>query len=129
MTVKNGAIDLPEYAYSIIVGLPYSFELETLNIEGENTQGLKKIINCVSAKVHKSREDFCFVGANDFESEVSRSDESINNSGLLFSKDIPSTVFAEPTTDATVKIRQDKPLPLTILSISATIDVQDNENN
>lgn len=129
LTVKNGAIDLPEYAYSIIVGLPYSFELETLNIEGENTQGLKKIINCVSAKVHKSREDFCFVGANDFESEVSRSDESINNSGLLFSKDIPSTVFAEPTTDATVKIRQDKPLPLTILSISATIDVQDNENN
>lgn len=129
LRVEDGKITLPEDAYSIIVGLPYSFEIETLNIEGENTQGLKKIINCVSAKIHKSREDFCFVGANDFESEVSRSDASINNSGLLFSKDIPSTVFAEPTTDATVKIRQDKPLPLTILSISATIDVQDNENN
>ena len=109
--------------------MPYTFEIETLNIEGENTQGLKKIINYVSAKVHKSREDFCFIGANGFESEVSRSDDSINNSGLLFSKDIPSTILAEPTTDATVRIRQKKPLPLTILSISAVIDVQDNENN
>lgn len=129
LVVKNGAIDLPKAASTIIVGLPYEFEIETLNVEGENTQGLKKVINYVSVKVFNSREDFKFCGTDGSEFRHARCDASINNSGLLFSNDISSTVFSLPVTDATVKIKQDYPLPLTILSISATVDVQDNENH
>ena len=129
LVVKNGEIKLPKAAKTIVVGLPYEFEFETLNIEGENTQGLKKVINYVSVKVYKSREDFIFCGSNNQEFRHIRCDESINNSGNLFSKDLAMTVLALPATDATIKLKQNYPLPLTILSVSATVDVQDNENN
>lgn len=131
LTVENGSITLPnnKKASSIVVGLPYEFELETLNVEGENTQGLKKIINQVSVKIYNSREDFVFCGADGSEFRHSRCDDSINHAGHLYSKDISSTVFALPETDATIKIKQTYPLPLTILSISAVVDVQNNEND
>ena len=129
LKVQNGHINFAKDVYSIVVGLPYEFEIETLNVEGENTQGLKKLINHISVKVYNSREDFKFCGANNFEFRHARSDSSINNSGKLFSKDISSTVFALPMTNATVKLKQDYPLPLTILSLSANIEVQDNEGN
>jgi len=131
LTVENGSITLPngKKASSIVVGLPYEFELETLNVEGENTQGLKKIINQVSVKIYNSREDFVFCGADGSEFRHSRCDDSINHAGHLYSKDIASTVFALPKTDATIKVKQTYPLPLTILSISAVVDVQNNEND
>ena len=128
LVVKNGSITLPKPAKTIVVGLPYEFDFETLNFEGENTQGLKKLINNAIVKIHKSREDFLFVGTDGSEFRNGRCNESITNSGLLFSKDKSSTVFASPTTEATIHIKQDLPLPLTILSVSCSIDVQDNEN-
>ena len=129
LVVEDGKIELPKAAKTIVVGLPYEFEFETLNIEGENTQGLKKVVNYVSVKVYKSREDFIFCGSNNQEFRHIRCDESINNSGSLFSKDLAMTVLTLPATDATIKLKQNYPLPLTILSVSATVDVQDNENN
>jgi hypothetical protein len=129
LVVKDGKIELQKPAKTITVGLPYEFEFETLNIEGENTQGLKKVINYVSVKVYKSREDFIFCGADNQEFRHIRCDESINNSGKLFSKDLAMTVLSLPATDATIKLKQNYPIPLTILSVSATVDVQDNENN
>lgn len=128
LTVQDGTITLPYEAKNIIVGLPYTFEIETLNIEGENTQGLKKIINMVSTKIYNSREDFILCGANGYEFRNQRLHDSINNSGNLYSIDLEQTVMSLPTTNASVKLKQDYPLPLTILSISALIDVQDNEN-
>ncbi|MBQ8476102.1 hypothetical protein IJ531_03470 [bacterium] len=129
LIVTNGKITLPNPVKKIIVGLPYEFLIETLNFEGENTQGLKKVINYISAKIHQSREDFFFIGQDDKAYQNVRNIESINNSSKLFSKDVNSTLVASAVTDATVKISQPYPLPLTILSISATIDVQDNENS
>ena len=129
LTVENGTITLPKPAFTIVVGLPYEFEVETLNIEGDNTQGLKKVINYVSAKIYDSREDFQFCGADGSEFRHSRCDDSINHANHLYSKDIAQTVFALPLTDATIKLKQSYPLPLTILSISAAVDVQNNEND
>ena len=39
------------------------------------------------------------------------------------------TVMATPTAEATIHLKQSYPLPLTILSVSGSVDVQDNENN
>lgn len=129
LIVQNGKVELPKEAETIIIGLPYEFDFETLNIEGENTQGLKKVINHVSIKIHKSREDFVLCGSNGYEFRRSREDASINNSGLLVSKDVDQTITSRAATNATVHIKQNYPIPLTILSVSANIDVQDNENN
>lgn len=130
LIVENGKITLPKAAKTIVVGLPYEFDFETLNIEGENTQGLKKIVNSVTVKIHKSREDFQFIGTDGVSFRRTRCDESINDAGKLFSTDIPAmTVMATPTAEATIHLKQSYPLPLTILSVSGTVDVQDNENN
>lgn len=126
--VKNGVVTLDKPATSVIVGLPYEFEFETLNLEGENTQGLKKLINWVNVKCYKSREDFLFCGdGNSFRHK--RCIDSINHSGHLYSKDLGNTILSLPKSNATVKIKQDYPLPLTILSVSATVELSDNENS
>lgn len=129
LIVKDGEVKLPRPAKKIIIGLPYEFDFESLNIEGENTQGLKKVLNHVSVKIHKSREDFAFVGTDGIAYKNARTLSSINDAGQLFSADIDSTIIAEPSTEATIHIKQNLPLPLTILSFSATVEVQDPENN
>lgn len=128
-TVQNGSITLHNAASIISAGLPYEFELETLNIEGENTHGLKKNVTRASVKINDSREDFFVVGADASEIQNERSigitDDSINDPALLVSKDVDFTIFSEYTEEATVHIKQKYPLPLTILSISAVVDVED----
>ncbi len=127
--VKDGSITLHNEASIISVGLPYEFEFETLNIEGENTHGLKKLVNRASIKIFDSREDFFVVGADGQEVQNERSigleDDSINDPTLLISKDVDVTVFSEATEEATIHIKQKYPLPITILSVSAVVDVED----
>ena len=41
---SSGNLELPYGAKNILVGLPYTFEFESLNIEGEGTLGIKKNI-------------------------------------------------------------------------------------
>jgi hypothetical protein len=127
--VKDGSITLYNEASIISVGLPYEFDFETLNIEGDNTHGLKKLVTRASIKINDSREDFFIVGADGQEVQNERSigaeDDSINDPSLLISKDVDVTIFSEYTEEATVHIKQKYPLPLSILSVSAVVDVED----
>ena len=126
--VENGSITLNNEASIISVGLPYVFEVETLGVEGENTHGLKKIINRINVKINESREDFFVVGANGIEVQNERSiggaNDSINDSSLLISTDVDATPYSNWTEEATIHLKQKYPLPLTILSISAVVDVE-----
>lgn len=124
-TVSSGSITLDNEASVISVGLPYEFEVETLSIEGEDTHGLKKIVNRVNVKINESREDFWIVGTDGLEVQNERSIDSINDSSLLISGDIDATPSAYATEDATVHIKQKYPLPITILSISAVVNMED----
>ena len=125
LVVQDGAITLPYAGKKIVIGLPYEFEMETLNVEGDNTHGLKKIITSMNIKVDKSREDFFVVGQDGSEVQNPRSKESIDNAGWLFSGDITAYPFANYTEEATVKIKQKYPLPLTITSVSVVVTVEE----
>ena len=105
--------------------MPFTFELETLNIEGENTQGLKKIINNVCINISKSREEFFVGGSEGLYVETDRSLESVNNSNTLFSCNVSATPLNSATANATIIVMQKRPLPLTILSLSATFSLED----
>lgn len=129
LKVIDGVITLPDKASKVVVGLPYEFELETLNIEGENTHGLKKIINLVNVKVDKSREDFYVVGQDGSEVQNPRGIDSVNDAGYLFNGDIPAYPFADYTEEASIKIKQKQPLPLTITSISAVVTVEEEDTD
>ena len=122
-----GSVELPYEAQNVLIGIPYTFELETLNIESENTLGINKIINKVDVKILNSREDFFIVNSDNTLSQNARSYESVNYPNLLFDKDVEFCPFSNPTLHANVKIVQKYPLPLNILSVSATISLEEVE--
>lgn len=121
----DGKVYLPIKVNEITIGLPFEFKLETLNIEGENTQGLKKIINNVCINISNSREEFFVGGSENLYVETYRSIESVNDSNRLFSTNVSATPINSPTSNATIIVMQNKPLPLTILSLSAMFSIED----
>lgn len=123
--VSNGSVKLRTPASNIFAGLPYEFELETLNLEGESTQGLSKIVNSIDVMVDKSREDFFTVASNGQMSQNPRSINSINNPNYLYSGNISVFCFSDFSDKATVCLKQSKPFPLTINSISMDVTVAD----
>ena len=124
-TVKDGTIELEYPVSKIIAGLSYEFELETLNLEGEDTQGLTKIVNSINVMVDKSREDFFVVGTDGDVVQNSRSMKSIDDPNYLYSGNIELYSFTNYSDGANVHIKQMYPFPLTINSISLDVTVAD----
>ena len=122
---SSGRVNLPFGVKEITIGLPFEFKLETLNIEGENTQGLKKIINNVCVNTLNSREEFFIGGSEGLYVQTDRSIESVNDSNKLFTRNVSATPLNSATTNATIIVMQNNPLPLTILSLSATFSMED----
>ncbi len=126
----NGKVILPYPTKDLVIGLPYEFEFETLGIEGENTHGLKKMVNSITVNVLNSREDIFVVGNTGHTTQLARSLESINDAGYLYSGKVEATPLNEPTDRATIHLAQKYPLPLTISAVSAIVnnqDIQDSE--
>ena len=124
---ENGVVELPYEASKILIGLPYEFEFETLNFENEASLGIKKVINKVEVKVLNSREDFFIQNDDDTLFQNARSHESINYPEKLFTKDVEFSLLSNPKMQASVKIIQKYPLPINILSVMATISLQEVE--
>lgn len=127
---ENGKVVLPYPVRFLTIGLPYEFEFETLGVEGENTHGLKKIINTITINVLNSREDIFVVGNTGFTTQLARSLNSINDTSFLYSGKIEAMPMNEPTDRATIHLAQKYPLPLTITAVSAIVnnqDIQDSE--
>ncbi len=126
--VISGCIELDYPASKIVAGLPYEFELETLNLEGEFTQGLTKMVNTVNVAVDKSREDFFIVGTNGDIVQNSRSVNSANDANYLHSGNVEAFVFSNYSSEANVHLKQIYPLPITINSISLDVTVADQND-
>ena len=123
--VTNGQVTLDVPAKKVIAGLPYEFELETLNFEGENTHGLAKIINEITIGIDKTREDFFLVGQDGQLVQNARSVESANNPDFLRSGNISAYAFSNYDMTTSVHIKQIYPFPITINSISIDVTVAD----
>lgn len=133
LKVKNGSVNLGTYngiditAKKIVIGLPYEFELKTLNVEGEQTQGSYKNIEWYSVKVDKTREGFQIVGNDGIEQSLDfRSIKSINDPGYLKSGDIKCIPTGNPDTEVFIHIKQKQPLPITILSVTCAVEVTED---
>ena len=124
---ENGKVNLPYEANNVLIGLPYTFELETLNLESEGTIGIFKTINKIEIRILNSREDFFIVNSDKTLSQSPRSHQSVNYPSLLFDKDIEFCPLSSSSLQESVKIVQKFPLPLNILSISTTLSLQEVE--
>ncbi|MBQ4646399.1 MAG: hypothetical protein IJB79_03530 [Candidatus Gastranaerophilales bacterium] len=124
---SNGVVKLPYFAKKILIGLPYEFIFETLNLEAQGTLGVNKLINKVEVKIHNSREDFFIKNDNGTLSQNSRSHLSVNNPSMLFDKNVEFCPLSSPSSEESVTIVQKFPLPINILSIATTISLQEVE--
>lgn len=125
---EDGVLNLPYEANNVLVGIPYEFELETLNLEVQTSLGVKKLINNVEIKINNSREDFFIKNDDGSLSQNARSHESINYPAKLFCGNVELCPLNCASKEVSVKIIQKYPLPLNILAISSTLSLQEVES-
>lgn len=125
-TVSSGQITLDNAATLVHVGLPYTSDLETLNIEtGDSrggTQGRKKIVT--EATIHFKDTRGAFVGSDEnYLNEMPFSNEADGEQPpSLFTGKKSITFTDNYTKEKTVFIRQTAPLPISVLSIIPVVD-------
>jgi len=124
---SNGSLELPYSAKHILIGLPYAFEIETLNLETQSTLDINKVVNKVEVKILNSREDFFILNDNNTLSQNARSHESINNSEMLFDTNVEFCPLNTPSKTKSITLIQKYPLPINILAISCTVSLSDVE--
>lgn len=132
VTVADGAITLDK-AYSVIhVGLPYTSDLETLDIDteqGETLTGKKKRIGKINVFVEESRG--LWAGNSRPTDETSsatfldgltelkiRSDEGYDDPVALQTGTVDIIIRPEWNSNGRVFIRQTDPIPLSVLAIA-----------
>jgi hypothetical protein len=119
-TVTDGQITLQDPGTIVHVGLPYESELETLaiNISGEETLMDKaKIIPSVTAIVDESRGILAGTSRKDLFELKPRGDEDYDQPVELKTGVVKINTASNWSGDGRVIIRQEDPLPLTVLGI------------
>ena len=128
-TVSDGAITLPTPRMVIRVGLPFTSDVETLDIDtpsGETLSDKNKLITKVSMFVEKSRglwigprppSDDTTDPLEDLREPKLRNNETYDEPTELKTEVIYANIPGEWNSNGRIFIRQVDPLPLTILSI------------
>lgn len=128
LVVENGQITLPTPASIVTVGLPYESVLETLTFDvsqgdGSNLNRKKRVV-AVSVRYNNSRGSRISVNGHRevpmLERKIDNKDTDISLKSGFYREILPSA-HNEPTT---IKIRQDEPLPLTIVSIIPELEYE-----
>lgn len=128
LVVANGQITLQTPASVVNVGLPYESVLETLTFDvnaGDGSQkNRKKRVVAVSVRYNNSRGTKISVNGHREVDMLKREMEGYNDPISLksgFYREILPSAHKEPTT---IKIRQDEPLPVTIVSIIPELEYE-----
>lgn len=128
LVVENGQITLPTPASIVTVGLSYESVLETLTFDvsqgdGSNLNRKKRVV-AVSVRYNNSRGSRISVNGHRevpmLERKIENTDTDISLKSGFYREILPSA-HNEPTT---IKIRQDEPLPLTIVSIIPELEYE-----
>lgn len=128
LVVENGQITLPTPASIVTVGLPYESVLETLTFDvsqgdGSNLNRKKRVV-AVSVRYNNSRGSRVSVNGHRevpmLERKIENTDTDISLKSGFYREILPSA-HKEPTT---IKIRQDEPLPITIVSIIPELEYE-----
>lgn len=128
-TVSGGAVTLDREASTVHVGLAYSSEIETMDLEAGSAigtaQGKKKRINKVTVRLIETLG--CHVGrAGHMDEVLFRSgSDPMNASPPLFTGDKTIEFAAGWDQTATVRITQSLPLPCTVTAIVPSLTTND----
>lgn len=125
-TIVNGTIDYSDIAGSgfntILVGLPYTAELQTMNVDYQTQQGLTsqgklKKISSVTVRFEKSRGGLVGTNFENMEEIKVRSTEAYGAPIELFDGDKKVTMRSGYESNGRICISQPEPLPITVLAV------------
>ena len=125
--VVSGSITIPHAASKIHVGLPYDSDLETLSLEvtGAPTLVAKpKLVRGVNILVESSRGLTAGIDANHLREWKQRGIELMGNPTDIFTGVVEVNLDSTYNDNGRVFIRQSSPLPLSVLSITPTLEVE-----
>ena len=126
MTVTDGAITLPNAAAKVHVGMPYSATLESLPLGGVTAQsgaGRRMKISRVQLRVENARGIFAGPSTGELTEWKQRAGEDYGDPTALQTGTAEMTVLPSWSYDTTIVIRQTDPLPVTILGMTAEVNV------
>jgi hypothetical protein len=125
-TVASGSVALPVPASRIHAGYRYVTDLETLSLEAGATdgtaQGKTKRIHHVVLRLFRTRGARVGPDAAHLEAIDVDTGAPGQTPPPLFSGDVEIAFGGGYTTDATILIRQDQPLPMSVLAIMPRVD-------
>jgi hypothetical protein len=123
--VQSGVVNLPNPASKVVVGLPYTSQLQTLRIDlGDPTvQGRRKVINNVTALVYQSSGLEC--GEN-LDELFPMKELIATYPPRLVSMEARSSIKGRWTKEGQIAFQQTLPLPVTILGIIPEVMVGDD---
>jgi hypothetical protein len=133
-TVTAGRITLDRKFSRIHVGLGYSSEIETLDIEIPNSatlQGRLKKVAQVTVRFSRSRGLLIGQGTQDDSYLVEmaqREDENYGDPTALLTGDKKITLDSNWNTNGRIRLRQKDPLPMTILAVIPDLEIEDITN-
>ena len=128
--LPGGRLDLGGQYGRVHVGFPYRSEIETLDLEiqGRNTSDQLQSVSEVNVKVHDSKGLQYRISSSqtDYQELPSRDPMSAyDTASPLFTGDVILPVSSPWARSIRVALRQDDPLPMTILSMTPEFDIQD----
>jgi hypothetical protein len=125
--VSAGAVSLDPPCARIVVGLPYTCDLETLNIDaGQPTvQGRQKAIGKLVLRLEKSRGLKAGPDSGHLTEIKERSTEPMGQPIPLYTGDREVLIDPSWNSNGRVFIRQDSPLPATLLAVIPRVAVGD----
>jgi hypothetical protein len=120
--VSGGAVALDAAYEKVIVGLPYSADLETLDLElptqaGPTAQGQMKKIGQVVVRVKEARGLSIGLNQGALQEVKQRAQQTLGTALQPFSGDWQLSVPSEWNRDGRIFVRQSYPLPATILDL------------
>lgn len=121
-TVTGGAIKLDASYRTVTVGLPYTADIETLNLElasqtGPTAQGKMKKIAQVTVRAKEARGIAVGLNQGALNEVKQRSHETLGSAIEPFSGDWQVSIPSEWNRDGRIFVRQAYPLPATILDL------------
>ena len=126
-TVNGGTISLQHPAATVIVGLPFTADLATLDIDaGEPTiQGKRKKISAVTLRLENSRGLKVGPDADSLVEIKERGDQGYGQPIPLTTGDERILIAPSWNTAGSIWVRQDNPLPATVLGVIPEIRIGD----
>ena len=127
----DGVLELPDYYQWGLVGLPYLFEMESLQIEAQDDRTLiagKKVVNKLSLALHRSREGIHVSSIRNFEYDEAEDqaypiydekirEQSIDPMNKTFSGAVEPFLASGWSEGGRVRITNSDPTPVTVNAI------------